>query len=109
MQHATHIRPSPIDLCMDRPFLNCAALAGCAIHALSLEVDDDQVLRLEAPPAHRSGLDENSFVVQLGAQMSAQTIPRYSGRVQDPASLHEVFTEIGFKAAHQTDAGATSE
>src|SRR5207248_8989658 len=93
---------------VDRPFLNRALLAECGVHTLSVEVDDDQVLRLKAPPTHRPGLDENSFVVQPGTQMSAQTIPRHFGRVQNPASFHQVFTKIGFKAFHQTDAGATS-
>src|SRR5262250_1094144 len=106
MQNAGNVRSSPIGLRMDRPFPHGVALVGGTVDALSVEVDDDEVFRIESPPTHGPRLDQNPLVIELYAQMTPKTVAGDLGRVKDPAGLHHFLTKIGFEYGSHTHTSA---
>src|SRR5215467_2246552 len=102
MQHATDIGSSAIGLRMDLPFAHAAALVRRSIDAFAIEVDDDEVFRLEAPPTHGSRFDQNSLVIQLCAQMATEAVTGDLGRVEDTAGTDNVSTKIRFENSFHT-------
>src|SRR6266436_4836658 len=97
MQYTPDIRPCLIDLCMNRPFAYGAMFTCGSVHTLTVEVDDDQVLRLQSPPADRPRFDENEFLVEPGAQMTTQTVSRSFDGVENSACLNQPFTKCRFR------------
>src|SRR6267154_1869514 len=96
MQYTPDIRPCLIDLCMNRPFAYGAMFTCGSVHTLTVEVDDDQVLRLQPPPADRPRFDENALLVEPGAQMTTQTVSRGFDSVENFARPHQSFTKRRF-------------
>ena len=83
---------------MNRPFANRTELAGGSVHTLTVEVDDEQVLRLESPPADRPRFDENALFVEPGAQMATQTVSCGFDGVKNFARPYQFFTKRRFRA-----------
>src|SRR5262249_45775358 len=102
MQHASNVRSRPIGLRMDRPFPHGVALVGGTVDALSVEVDDDEIFRIESPPTHGPRLDQNPLVIKLYAQITSKAEGGDLGRVKDPAGLHHFLTKIGFGYSSHT-------
>src|SRR5579871_2489538 len=92
VKYAQNIRPGPVNTSMNRPFANRAAGVGGPIDAAAVEIDDNQVARCQAPPAHRTRLDQDPFLVKFDAEMSAQSVAGSFGGVQDFAGVDQVFT-----------------
>src|SRR5690348_12879737 len=104
MQYAPYIRPRRIDLRVNRPFAHGAAFACVSVHALAVEIDDNQLFGIQSSPANWARLDQNSFLVEPGAEMPAKPISRRLHRVEYPARLHQLFTQARFTKASLTNA-----
>src|SRR5262245_30468222 len=94
VQHAADLRPSTIDLRVNRPLPDARARICRAVNPLAVEVDDDQVFRRDAHPTHRPGFDENSCVIQLCTEMPAETVTSRFRKIQNSACLDEILVNV---------------